>query len=55
MAEAGAGDTTARPPAHGWRRLALAVLIMALSMAVATVLVPPDSDVAAGAGDVSDR
>ena len=53
-ADAG-GDTTAHPTAHGWRRLVLAALIMALSMAVATVLIPPDPDVAAAVGDIPDR
>ncbi len=55
MREADAGDTTARPAAHGWWRLVLAALIMALSMAVATVLIPPDPDVAAAVGNRSDR
>ena len=50
-----AGNTTAHPTAHGWRRLVLAALIMALSMAVATVLIPPDPDVAADVGDIPDR
>ena len=51
-----AGDiTAAHPAAHGWRRLILAALIMALSMAVASVLLPPDPDVAAAIGDLPDR
>ena len=41
--------------AHGWRRLVLAVLIMALGMAIATVLIPPDPDVAAAVGDRPER
>jgi hypothetical protein len=55
MPEAEAENTTAHPTAHGWRRLVLAALIMALSMAVASVLIPPDPDVAAAGGDLSDR
>ena len=55
MGEADAGDTTAHPAAHGWRRLVLAPLLKARSMAVATVLIPPDPDVAAAVGDRSDR
>ena len=55
MEDAGAGDTIGHPAAHGWRRLVLAALIMALSMAVATVLIPPDPDVAAAVGDKLDR
>jgi hypothetical protein len=55
MPEADAGNTPAHPIAHGWRQLVLAALIMALSMAVATVLIPPDPDVAAAVGDMSDH
>ena len=50
-----AGNPTAHPAAHGWRRLILAALIMGLSMAVASVLIPPDPDVAAAIGDIPDR
>jgi hypothetical protein len=46
MAEAHPGATGAQPAARGWRRLVLAALIMALSMAIATVLIPPDPDAA---------
>jgi hypothetical protein len=50
-----AANTTDHPAAHGWRRLILAALIMGLSMAVASVLIPPDPDVAAAIGDIPDR
>jgi hypothetical protein len=55
MPEVEAASTPTRATAHGWRRLVLAALIMALSMAVATVLIPPDPDVAAAVGDMADR
>ena len=49
----------AGPPAaangNGWRRLVLAVLTLALSMAIATVLIPPDPDVTAAVIDMPDR
>ena len=55
MREADAGDTTAHPAAHGWRRLVLAARIMARSLGVATGLIPPDPDGAAAVGDRSAR
>jgi len=53
--DAVAGNPTAHPAAHGSRRLILAALIMGLSMAVASVLIPPDPDVAAAIRDIPDR
>ena len=44
-----------RTGAHGWRRLVLAVLTLALSLAVAAVLIPPDPDVTAAVEDVRGR
>ena len=46
MAETDPGAPGAQPAALSWRRLVLAALIMALSMAIATVLIPPDPDAA---------
>jgi len=36
---------------HPWRQLVLAALLLGLSMAVATVLIPPDQDVLVASGD----
>ena len=53
---ADAASPAAPSAGHGWRRLVLAVLTLALSMAIATVLIPPDPDVAAVVvGDTPDR
>ena len=40
---------------HPWRQVVLAALLLALSMAVATVLVPPDPSVVTAVADTPAR
>jgi len=40
---------------HAWRQLVLAALLMGLSMAIATVLIPPDQDKVAAVAEMPER